>query len=92
MNWPKCALCIRQVDAYGLDNETSGSIEVWARCNGVTQGMRVHPELKDSVLILKGPGWSMNRFCDSIRRMAFFHPEGDRRWKQNITQDGVDKR
>lgn len=92
MNWPKCAACGRQVDAYGIENESAGSIEVWARCNGMTQGRRVHPERRDSTHILKGPGWSPNRFTDIVRKLAFFHPLGDRQFRQDLTMRGVGPR
>lgn len=92
MNWPKCARCMRQVDAYGIENETTGHIEIWARCNGITHGKRVHPVIRDSVYIFKGPGWSVNRFTEIVRRQAFFHPEGDRKWLQGIHKDSVSSR
>src|ERR1700690_4191485 len=82
LNWPKCAACARQCDAYGIENETPSMIEIWARCNGVTHGHRVHELKRDSVVIMKGIGWSPNRFTEIIRRLAFFHPLGDRRWTQ----------
>lgn len=100
-SWPKCAICLRNVDAYGIENETDASIEIWARCDGVridpktgkTIGfaVRMHEPMKSSVTILKGPGWSPQRFTDIVRRQAFFAPagEGERRVMQTITAQGV---
>jgi hypothetical protein len=34
-SWPKCARCRRAVDAYGIQNENSTSIEIWAECRGI---------------------------------------------------------
>ena len=104
-NWPKCALCMRGVDAYGLENETDSMIEIWARCDGVaidpSTGVqihgspRVHEVKKSSVFIKKGPGWSGNRLTDIISRLAFFAPgaasEG-REFTQNLSADGLKKR
>lgn len=102
MNWPKCALCMRAVDAHGIANENAASIEIWARCDGVridpktgkTVGFapRVHPPMKSSVTLLKGSGWSPQRFTDILRRQAFFAPagEGERKFQQTLTAKGVD--
>jgi hypothetical protein len=89
MNWPKCAHCGRQVDAYGIENETAGHIEIWARCSGITQGRRVHQVKRDSVFFLKGATWSPNTFTDWVRRQAFFHHNGDRHWQQMPTVHGA---
>lgn len=98
-NWPKCALCLRAVDAYGLENDTPAKVEIWARCTGVridprTGGAlagapRVHDTMQSSVTIRKGPGWSENRQLDTIRRMAFFARDGERGWAQTLTPEGV---
>lgn len=100
-NWPKCVLCMRSVDAYGIENETDASIEIWARCDGVRidpktgrtvlNAPRKHMTMKSGVIILKGVGWSAQRFTDIVRRQAFFAPagEGERRFQQNITKGGV---
>jgi hypothetical protein len=66
-NWPKCGLCRREVDAYGLDNDTGTHVTVWARCGGVrvdpSTGMsvhgfpRVHESREDFVVIRKGPNY-----------------------------------
>lgn len=103
LNWPRCARCRRIVDAYGIANENGGSIEIWAQCTGVLQdpatGLampfqpRRHPPMKGSVVILKGPGWSPQRFTDIVARQAFFDETGgDRQWRQDITPEGVGKR
>jgi hypothetical protein len=101
--WPKCARCMRAVDAYGIEEETKGHIEIWARCGGTridpaTGGAvfgflaRNHPTMKSSTTILKGPGWSPQRFADIVSRLAFFGPEGDRQFVQNVTPEGVARR
>ena len=101
VNWPKCARCMRAVDAYGIENETPGSIEIWAECRGVridpktgqsVWGGKTHPTMRSSMWLMKGPGWSPNRFTDIVRRLAFFHAEGDRQFLQTLTQDGIAKR
>lgn len=100
-SWPKCARCRRAVDAYGIANETDAQIEIWARCDGIRRDpktgqavwpeTRQHYEMKSSVWILKGPGWSPHRFTDIVRRTSFFSPDGDRQFTQNLTADGVAK-
>lgn len=99
INWPRCALCRRIVDAYGMANETSSSVEIWARCTGVlldpSTGLAVHGAPKrhemraDSVTIAKGPGWTHRRLTDAISRLMFFAPDGDRHWAQDLSHDGV---
>jgi hypothetical protein len=104
-NWPKCARCGRDVDAYGLENETDHHIEVWARCDGILRDprtgdavwemTRMHEPMKTSVTVNKGSGWSHNRLTDIISRLAFFAPtevsEG-REFYQGISGEGVRKR
>lgn len=103
INWPRCARCRRIVDAYGIANENSGSIEIWARCTGILQdprtgqavhlAARIHPVMQGSVTILKGPGWSPARFTDIVARQAFFAVDGGaREWRQDTTAEGVGKR
>lgn len=104
-NWPKCAKCMRAVDAYGLENDTAASIEVWARCDGiaidprsgdaVAGKVRVHAPLKSSTVITKGIGWSGQRFTDIIRRLAFFADDAmseGREFTQTLTAQGIRKR
>lgn len=103
LNWPRCARCARVVDAYGIETETAGSIEIWARCDGILRdpktglavglAARLHYPMKGSVTILKGPGWSRQRFTDIVSRQAFFALDGgDRQWRQDLTPEGVGKR
>jgi threonine synthase len=90
---------MRAVDAYGLENETDSKIELWARCDGVRidpstgtvvhGAPKVHETRKDSMVIMKTPDWSQNRLADIISRSAFFAPDGDRKWEQDFTADGV---
>lgn len=99
MNWPKCALCNRSVDAYGLENDTPRAIEIWARCDGIEidpgsglqvhGGVRVHPQMKSSVTIEKKAGWSPNRLTDIVARLAFFAPDEGRHFEQDTSADGV---
>lgn len=107
-NWPKCALCLRAVDRYGIENETARSIEIWAECSGVridpatgtvawildahgrpVSAPKKHETMRSSVTIAKTAGWSMNRFVDIVRRLAFFAPEGERKWVQDLTAQAV---
>lgn len=98
-NWPKCALCLRAVDRYGIENETPKHIEIWAECTGVRidpatgRGLfgaaKKHDTLRSSVTIAKTMGWSENRFTDILRRLAFFAPEGERKWVQDLTARAV---
>ena len=103
MLWPKCRICGRAVDAYGIERESDASIEVWARCGGTrldpSSGRAVwgfaaknHPPMKSSTTILKGPGWSPQRFADIVSRLAFFGPEGDREFRQDLTREGIARR
>ena len=102
LNWPRCAICHRVVDAYGIENETEASIEIWAECTGmlldpatgraVAFSIPKHPKKKGSIVLLKGPGFSANRLTDIIARQAFFSPEGERQWAQNLSADGAGKR
>ena len=104
LNWPRCFICKRIVDAYGIENETDASIEIWGECTGVLQDPKTgqsvgfapkrHEKMRSSVVILKGPGWSPQRLTDIIARQAFFAPpgEGDRQFLQTLTPDGVGKR
>lgn len=103
INWPRCARCRRIVDAYGKENETPGHVEIWASCSGILQDpktgqavfgtYRKHPPMKGSILLLKGPGWSDQRFTDAVARMSFFAEDGGtREWRQDVSADGVGKR
>jgi hypothetical protein len=90
---------MRSVDAYGYENETDAAIEVWAVCNGVRidpqsgsavhGAPKVHETKKDSVVIRKGPGWSHQRLTDLLERLAFFDPQGERDWKQDLSFEGA---
>lgn len=105
LNWPKCALCMRALDAYGIESETSAHIEVWGRCDGVRHdpdsglsvygSPRIHPELKSSMTIVKGPTWSVNTSADIIARLAFFAPDTvseGREMTQDLSAEGVRKK
>ena len=86
-SWPKCARCLRNVDAYGIENETRKQLEIWARCDGVRKdpmtgravdgAPRVHEPRKGGVIIHKGPQWSEQSMTDVLRRLAFFPPDGE---------------
>ena len=99
INWPRCARCKRIVDAYGVENESDTHVEIWAKCSGIAQdpdtglslpfATRKHHEMKSSVVIMKGPGWSAQRLTDIISRQAFFAIDGDRAWAQNLTREGL---
>ena len=105
VNWPKCAKCMRAVDAYGIENETEHLLELWCKCSGSvldpTTGQRVfgtptmHEPRKSSFTIVKTTGWSDNRFTDIVRRIAMFSDDGQsegREFTQTLTQEGVRKK
>jgi len=105
VNWPKCAKCMRAVDAYGIENETEQLLEIWCKCGGEvldpTTGQRafgaptIHEPRKSSFIIKKTVGWSENRFTDIVRRIAMFSDSGEsegREFTQTLTQEGVRKR
>lgn len=85
--WPKCARCMRAVDAYGIEAETDERIEIWVRCDGiridvqtgqaVPGAARQHESIKTSATILKGLSWTANRFAEIVSKMAFFAPDGE---------------
>lgn len=102
-NWPKCAICMQAVDAYGLETDTPTQVEIWARCNGQAVDpatgapieSRVHPPLQSSMTVNKGPDWSPNRFSDIVSRLAFFAPDAlseGRDFYQDISGEGVRKK
>lgn len=100
LNWPKCAICCRAVDAYGIENETDASIEIWARCTGIRvdpdSGQAVHGSFKrhetkqSSTVIFKGIGWSRHRFTDIVSRLTFFDPQGERRFRQSFSAESAE--
>jgi hypothetical protein len=96
---------MRALDAYGIEKDNAYEFEVWGRCGGVRldprTGMavhgapRVHPEMKSSLTVVKGPGWSENRLTDIISRLAFFAPDAaseGREFTQDISAEGVRKK
>jgi hypothetical protein len=98
MNWPKCALCGRAVDAYGIEDDANLYVEIWAKCSGVRidpqSGLavhgapKVHEERRGSIKIQKWSHLDINsgRFTDLVRRLAFFQPEfAERNFKQGLT-------
>lgn len=105
LNWPRCALCMRALDAYGIEGENSTSIEIWGRCDGIRRdpdtgraqhgAPRVHEPLKSSMTIVKGPTWSPNTASDLISRLAFFAPDAaseGREVVQTLDASGVRKK
>jgi hypothetical protein len=96
-NWPKCMLCRRAVDAYGIENETRTHLELWVRCDGIRRdpqtgaavhgAPKVHESRKGSIRIEKGIAWSPARFTDIVRRQAFFAPDGERDWQSSFATD-----
>ena len=98
INWPKCALCQRAVDAYGLEDDAILYVEIWAECSGiridpasgaaVAGAPKMHEKRRGSVKIIKKGGLdiSSGRFTDLVRRLAFFEPElAERNWDQHLT-------
>lgn len=98
-NWPWCGICKRKVDGYSLANETDYHVEVEAWCSGVRIDpatgqalfgeVRKHDPRKDSVRIVKAPGWTQARFRDIVSRLAFFAEMGERDYRQDLTEEGV---
>jgi hypothetical protein len=82
--WARC-------DGVRIDPKSGGSL--WDLVRGrPSASLREHPPLKSSSHILKGPGWSVNRFADIVSRLSFFSPDGDRQFTQNLTPEGVARR
>jgi hypothetical protein len=87
MNWPKCAICMRAVDSYGIEEETAQYVQVWAQCDGIRRdpqsgnavhgAPKMHEMKKGSVHISKLEAVTFNQFSDIVRRLAFFKPTGD---------------
>lgn len=88
-NWPKCMICRRAVDAYGISNETEKMVEVWVRCDGIRRDPNtgaavhgapyMHGALWDGVQIPKTVDWTHNRFVDAVRRLGFFDVDAEQR-------------
>jgi hypothetical protein len=84
-NWPKCLLCRRGVDAYGIVRSGEFGIELWARCDGIARdpqsggavhgAAKVHETRYDSAVLPKS---TPQQFTDRVRRLAFFGPDGDK--------------
>ena len=98
MNWPKCAICGRAVDAYGLEEDAILYVEIWAECSGiridpstgvaVAGAPKVHEKRRGSVKIIKKGHLDLSggRFTDMVRRLAFFgHEDSERNWDQHLT-------
>lgn len=72
--WPKCAVCMRNVDAYGIENDTPASLEVWVRCDGIRDGEeRKHEAKRAGFRIDKRRyvlGLSENEFRDIVSRLT----------------------
>lgn len=73
VSWPRCGQCVKSVDAYGIDNETPLKLEVFVRCDGVKNGVRVHAPQRAGFTIDKskyGHGISFNELTDIMSRMT----------------------
>jgi len=102
INWPRCGICDRIVDAYGLEEDCDAYIELWGECSGqlidpktgtpVHGAPRKHERMRSSFRVIKGPGWTANRLTDIVRRTTLFAAEGEREFKQTLTSEGVDVR
>ena len=99
INWPRCAICNRIVDSYGLEENCELYVELWGECSGqlldpqtgmpVANAPRRHDRIRSSFRIVKGPGWSPNRLTDIVRRTTLFALDGERDFKQDVTAEGV---
>lgn len=96
---------MRALDAYGIENETDHHIEIWGRCGGmrldpdtgtaVHGATPLHPEMKSSMTIVKGPTWSPNTAADIVSRLAFFAGDAEsegREFTQELSQEGIRKK
>lgn len=92
VQWPKCLRCGRIVSAYGYDNETDRTVEVWVRCDGQEPGgERVHAPRRAGVTIDKRSypgGWTENTRVDVLRRVAL-EPGGVGRWRIRLGNPDV---
>jgi hypothetical protein len=99
INWPRCAICKRIVDSYGLEEDCEQYVELWGECSGllldpktgtpVHGASRKHERMRSSFRITKGPGWSSNRLTDIVRRTELFALDGERDFAQRLTIEGV---
>jgi hypothetical protein len=98
LNWPKCALCGRAVDAYGIEEDAVLYVEIWAECTGIRLhpdtgaalpgATKVHDKRRGSIKVLKAGHLDISnpRFTDMVRRLAFFAPElAERNFDQGLT-------
>lgn len=88
-NWPKCVLCRRSVDAYGLGEHVPGKyIELWVRCDGIAGiygGAHVRSYRAGIRIDLRGyqEGWTRNTSVDILRRIAL-HPGKFGKWQLKL--------
>lgn len=74
-NWPRCAVCLRSVDAYGIDENTRKYIELWARCDGIAgpYGGKHVRSYRAGIRIDKTAwpgGWTENTSVDILARLV----------------------
>lgn len=67
IHWPSCGKCGMVVDRYGIAEETSKYVEIYAEHHGQ----------RDGVILLKGPFWGPNSLTREVRRLTFFAPVGE---------------
>lgn len=73
--WPKCLACRRNVDAYGIGEETPKYVEYWVRCDGIASpegGAHIRSE-RAGIRIDKARwpgGWTRNSSAAVLARLA----------------------
>ena len=67
--WPLCMKCDKPVEAYGVADEGSKRIEIWARCHGNHEALRIAWDHLDGV----EPSWV--ELSREISNLPFFKSE-----------------
>lgn len=72
-NWPRCKEChYAPVEAYGIYDRSDRAIEIWARCHGKHEVLRITWERWGG----KDPGWSV--LGPHVASLLFFDEEPSR--------------
>lgn len=77
-NWPMCMICLKGVDAAFIENVSSKSCEIRARCHGAEDHYKVTwkelnlTSVTNDILADPNVGWAINR---AIKDGLFFKPD-----------------
>jgi hypothetical protein len=88
--WPRCLVCKRSADAYGIAEETRKYVEFWVRCDGIAGiygGMHAR-SYRAGIRIDKTRfpgGWSHNTMAAVLPRLCL-RPGKFAKW--SLTMDG----